>query len=60
MDIVIRKADCMDMRSQLLVVAVKQQMSHLMGKPTMWLLNRSETNQALQAHKMARGWKFRI
>ena len=31
-----------------------------MGKPTMWCLNRSDTNQAVQARKMARGWKFWI
>ena len=26
----------------------------------MWLPNRSDTNQAVQAQKMARGWNFRI
>ena len=31
-----------------------------MGKPTMWFLNRFNTNQAVQAQKVARGWKFRI
>ena len=35
-------------------------MSHLVGKPTMWFPNRSDTNQAVQAQKMARGWKFWI
>ena len=35
-------------------------MSNLMRKPTMWFLNRSDTNQAVQAQKRARGWKFRI
>ena len=29
-------------------------------KTTMWLLNRSDTNRAIQAKKMARGWKFLI
>ena len=31
-----------------------------MGKPTMWFPNRSDTNQAAQAQKLARGWKFWI
>ena len=35
-----------------------QYMSHVMRKPTMWFPNRSETNQAVQAQKMARGWIF--
>ena len=35
-------------------------MSHLVRKLTMWFLNRSNTNQALQSQKMTRGWKFRI
>ena len=29
-----------------------------MGKLTMWCLNRSDTNRAVQALKMTRGWKF--
>ena len=32
----------------------------VMRKPTMWFLNRSDTNRAVQAQKMARGWKFWI
>ena len=28
-----------------------------MGKPTMWFPNRSNTNQAVQAQKIARDWK---
>ena len=32
--------------------------SRLVGKPTMWFPNRSDTNQAVQAQKMARDWKF--
>ena len=31
-----------------------------MGKPTMWFLNRSDTNQAVQAQKQARSLKFWI
>ena len=35
-------------------------MRHLVGKPTMWFPNRSDTNQAVQAQKRARSLKFRI
>ena len=35
-------------------------MSRLVGKPTMWFLNRSDTNRAAQAQKNARSLKFRI
>ena len=31
-----------------------------MRKPSMWFPNRSNTNQAVQAQKMTRGWKFWI
>ena len=31
-----------------------------MRKPTMWFLNRSDINRAVQAQKMAEGWKFWI
>ena len=31
-----------------------------MSKPTMWFSDRSDTNQAVQAQKMARGWKLWI
>ena len=31
-----------------------------MRKPAMWFPNRSDTNRAVQAKKMARGWKFYI
>ena len=31
-----------------------------MRKPTMWFSNKSDTNKAVQAQKMARGWKFWI
>ena len=29
-----------------------------MRTPTIWFPNRSDTNQAVQAKEMARGWKF--
>ena len=29
-----------------------------MGKPTMWFSNRPDTNRAVPAQKIARGWKF--
>ena len=32
----------------------------LMGKPTMWFSNRSDTNRPVQSPKMARDWKFWI
>ena len=35
-------------------------MSHGMRKPTMWILTRSDTNQAVQPLEMARGLKFCI
>ena len=35
-----------------------QDKSHLMGKPTMWFSNRSDTNRAAQSQKMVRGLKF--
>ena len=31
---------------------------HLMGKPTMWVSNRSDTNQTVQLQKQARSLKF--
>ena len=31
-----------------------------MRKPTIWILTRSDTNQAIQPLEMARGWKFCI
>ena len=33
-------------------------LSHLVGKPTMWFLNRSDTNRPVQAQKQARSLKF--
>ena len=38
----------------------KYDMSSLMRKSTMWFLNRSDTNQAVRAQMMVRGWKFWI
>ena len=35
-------------------------MSRLVGKPTMWFPNRSDTNRPVQAQKEARSLKFRI
>ena len=35
-------------------------LSRLVGKPTMWFWNRPDTNQPVQAQKMARGLKFWI
>ena len=37
-----------------------QNMSRLVGKPTMWFPNRSDINWAVQSQKMVRGWKFWI
>ena len=33
-------------------------LSCLVGKPTMWFPNRSDTNRPVQSQKMARGLKF--
>ena len=35
-------------------------MSRLVGKPTMWFPNRSDTNRPVHAQKRARSLKFRI
>ena len=35
-----------------------QYLSRLVGKPTMWVSNRSDTNQSVQAQKRARSLKF--
>ena len=37
-----------------------KQMSRVMRKPTFWFLTWSDTNQAVQLQKIARGLKFRI
>ena len=37
---------------------VNKIMSCIMRKTTMWILNRSDKNRAVQAQKLARGWKF--
>ena len=39
---------------------VMKHLSRLVGKPTMWFPNRSDTNQPVQSKKIARGSKFRI
>ena len=36
------------------------QLSHLVGKPTMWFPNRSDTNWSVPSQKMARSLKFWI
>ena len=45
-------------------IAVKfsrvQEMSRLVGKPTIWFPNRSDTNRAVQTLKQARSLKLRI
>ena len=38
----------------------KKDMSRLVGKPTMWFPNRSDTNRPVQAQKRASSLKFRI
>ena len=38
----------------------KLYLSRLVGKPTMWFPNRSDTNRPVQAQKRARSLKFRI
>ena len=35
-------------------------MSRLVGKPTMWFTNRSDTNRPVQAQERARSLKYRI
>ena len=37
----------------------KAYLSRLVGKPTMWFPNRSDTNRPVQSQKRARGLKFR-
>ena len=43
-----------------ILFAVLQQISRLVGKPTMWFPNRSDTNRPVHAQKRARSLKFRI
>ena len=40
--------------------ALLDHMTHLVGKPTMWFPNRSDTNQPVQAQESARSLEFRI
>ena len=42
------------------IAATIKHMSRVMRKPSFWFSTRSDTNQAVQPHKMARGLKFRI
>ena len=46
--------------STFVVHICNEQMSRVMRKPTFWFLTRSDTNQAVQSQKIARGLKFRI
>ena len=46
--------------SVVVALQVWNNLSSLMRKPAMWLQNRSDTNQAAQAQKMARGLKLKI
>ena len=46
-------------RSSSVYISIEQ-MSHVMRKPTFWFPTWSDTNQALQPQKIARGLKFRI
>ena len=41
-------------------ISANLHMSRVMRKPTMWILTRSDTNQAVQPLEMARGLKFWI
>ena len=41
-------------------VKLKKELSRVMRKPTFWFPTWSDTNQAVQLQKMARGLKFRI
>ena len=40
--------------------AIQKEISRLVGKPTMWFPDRSDTNWPVQAQKRARSLKFRI
>ena len=40
--------------------SISNQLSRLVGKPTMWFPNRSDTNRPVQAQKRATSLKFRI
>ena len=42
------------------IVPPNKDMSRLMGKPTMWFPNRSDTNRPVPAQKRARSLKFQI
>ena len=50
---------CMEKNSTC-VCGQDRQMSRVMRKPTFWFPTWSDTNQAIQLQKMARGLKFRI
>ena len=50
----------LDTESVCVMPLPRNYMSHLVGKPTMWFPNRSETNRPVQSQKRARILKFRI
>ena len=41
-------------------IAFTQELSHLVGKPTIWFPNRSDTNRPVQPQMTARSLKFRL
>ena len=47
-------------QSSYISYSYRNQLSRLVGKPTMWFPNRSDTNRPVQAQKRARSLKFRI
>ena len=55
-----RIADLQGKECVILVAGTVYKMSRLVGKPTMWFPNRSDTNQPVQTQKRARSLKFRI
>ena len=53
---VVKTNDLFDTSSRIVLF----HLSRLVGKPTMWFPNRSDTNRPVQAQKRARSLKFRI
>ena len=48
------------LKTSFLMLMNQLEMSRVMRKPTFWFLTMSDTNQAVQPQKIARGLKFRI
>ena len=42
------------------MLTIFHHLSRLVGKPTLWFSNRSDTNRVVQAQKIARDWTFWI